>query len=95
MTEQNRKWSESPIHDQVKRAGLDNAGEAQALSAPTGSVCANCVHWQSEFEIYGCRTVHSKDEGYCYKHHDYQCDGDTCKDFTQNVEGENKEERRS
>jgi HD superfamily phosphohydrolase len=28
MTEQNRKWSESPIHDQVKRAGLDNAGEA-------------------------------------------------------------------
>ena len=32
MTEQNRKWSESPIHDQVKRAGLDNAGEAQALS---------------------------------------------------------------
>ena len=29
MTEQNRKWSESPIHDQVKRAGLDNAGEAQ------------------------------------------------------------------
>ena len=32
MTEQNRKWSESPIHDQVKRAGLDNAGEAHALS---------------------------------------------------------------
>jgi len=37
MTEQNRKWSESPIHDQVKRAGLDNAGAAQALSDPSGS----------------------------------------------------------
>ena len=43
MTEQNRKWSESPIHDQVKRAGLDNAGEAQSLSAPTGShICDEC-----------------------------------------------------
>jgi glycerate-2-kinase len=38
MTEQNRKWSESPIHDQVKQAGLDNAGEAQALPSSSGSV---------------------------------------------------------
>ena len=37
MTEQNRKWSESPIHDQIKRAGLDNAGEAQALPSSSGS----------------------------------------------------------
>jgi hypothetical protein len=33
MTEQNRKWSESPIHDQVKQAGLDNAG---AILEPDG-----------------------------------------------------------
>ena len=34
-TEKNRKWSESPIHDQVKRAGLDNAGEAHTFNTMT------------------------------------------------------------
>ena len=37
MTEQNRKWSKAPIHDQVRQAGLDDAGDAQALSDPSGS----------------------------------------------------------
>jgi len=49
MTEQNRKWSESPIHDQVKRAGLDNAGEAQALSALSGSLSdTEILDWLEE-----------------------------------------------
>jgi len=63
-----------------------NEPKRKKLNQVNGSVCENCVNWQSEFEIYGCRTVHSKDEGYCYKHHDYQMNGDTCKDFAQNAE---------
>jgi len=52
MTKQNRKWSESPIHDQVRRAGLDNAGEAQALSASAGSAFdaeKKAIEFQEEF----------------------------------------------
>jgi len=37
MTEQNRKWSESPIHDIIREAGLDEPDEAQALSDPSAS----------------------------------------------------------
>lgn len=59
--------------------------ERNELNQVTGSVCANCEHWMSEFDIYGGRKEYlPKSEGYCYKHHDYQCDGDTCKDFTKN-----------
>ena len=47
MTKQNGKWSESPIHDQVKRAGLDNAGEAQALSALSGSLDVLIEKWEA------------------------------------------------
>ena len=54
-------------------------------SASAGSVCANCEHWMSAFDIYvGRKEYMPKNEGYCYKHRDYQCDGDTCEDFTKN-----------
>jgi len=36
MTEQKNNWADSPIHDQIREAGLDNAGAAQSLSSPLG-----------------------------------------------------------
>ena len=37
MTEQNRKWSESDIHDKIREAGIEYTDDAQALSVSTGS----------------------------------------------------------